>query len=48
MHEEMTITTTDVDKPETTELRKSLVNQWLARIKHAKDFHKKAFKSISF
>ena len=46
MHEEMTITTTDVDKPEPTERRKALVNQWLARIKHAKEFHKKAFKTM--
>ncbi len=46
MHEEMTITTTDVDKPEPTERRKALVNQWLARIKHAKEFHKKAFDTM--
>jgi len=46
MHEEMTITTTDVDKPEPTERRKALVNQWLARIKHAKEFHKKSFTTM--
>ena len=42
----MTIDTADVDKPEPTERRKALVNQWLAKIKHAKEFHKKSFTTM--
>ena len=46
MHEEMTIVTTDVERPEPTERRKALVKQWLAKVKHAKNFHEKAFKQM--
>jgi hypothetical protein len=46
MHEEMTIVTTDVERPEPTERRKALVKRWLAKVKHAKTFHEKAFKQM--
>lgn len=46
MNEEMTIVTTDVERPEPTARRKALVNQWLAKVKHAKGFHEKAFKQM--
>jgi len=46
MHEEMAIVTTDVERPEPTERRKKLVTQWLAKVKHAKTFHEKAFKQM--
>lgn len=46
MNEEMTIVTTDVERPEPTQRRKALVSQWLAKVKHAKTFHEKAFKQM--
>ena len=46
MNEEMTIVTTDVEQPEPTQRRKALVSQWLAKVKAAKQFHEKAFKTM--
>ena len=46
MHEEMMIDTTDEERSEPTQRRTALVNQWLAKVKHAKKFHEKSFKQM--
>jgi hypothetical protein len=48
MHEDTTmiIASKEEEKPEPTERRKSLVTDWLARVKSAKGFHEKSFKQM--
>lgn len=44
--EELTIISAEVEKPEPTERRKKLVNSWVSKIRKAKSFHEKAFKTM--
>lgn len=46
MHEELTIVSAEVEKPEPTERRKKLVSSLQSKIKNAKKFHDKAFKNM--
>ena len=44
--QELTIISAEMEKPEPTERRKKLVTSWVTKIRKAKSFHEKAFKTM--
>lgn len=44
--QELTIISAEAEKPEPTERRKKLVNSWISKIRKAKSFHEKAYKTM--
>ena len=44
--QELTIISAEMEKPEPTERRKKLVNSWVSKIRKAKSFHEKAYKTM--
>lgn len=46
MHEELTIVSAEVEKPEPTERRKKLVSSIQSKVKNAKKFHDKSYKDM--